>query len=375
MDEFLTGFLVKEIKIGKILLTPLDLLLLVGMTVSGIMLRYSVAGYSALPDSGSYLALETGLKMTGYVFDFALAVLLGVLTRRLTGHMVRALLAYGIAFVLPVFVSGSAMWGMGDSIYLFFLLCSFGLLLLEKRQLSLLVYGVSVFFHPYALFLLPLYILLTFRGEMPVWCFLSPLAGSILRMVLPLWGRMEEARAALEGSKLRMVLCAKGFFPPFAAERLLLESRGERLLSYNCPNLFQIIGTDKFVMEYEKVALVFSLGLTLILLAVLSYRQMSLEGEMLFRLALLFCLFLPYTMPGMHERSLLPACLVSLFYGFVYLRRFYLPILLTTAAYISYSAYFRGESVVPLAGVAFVWLALLVWLMRSVYLGSVLSDQ
>ena len=146
----------------------------------------------------------------------------------------------------------------------------------------------------------------------------------------------------------------------FALEQSLLRGRGEKQLSYNCPNLFYLIGTDKFVFEYEKVAAIFSIGLVLVLLAVLLTKQIGFKMQELSECALLLCLFLPYTLPGMNERSFLPACLIALLYGFVCVNRFYLPIVLTTITYISYSAYFRGESAVPLTGVSFVVLALII---------------
>jgi len=347
VDKFLTEFLVKEIKAGKLQLAPLDYLLLIGMTVSGVMLRVSVADYCSLPVVDYYIVHETGLKVVGYLFDWAIALLLACLVYSLTAHKIKSLLAYGITFVLPVLVSGSAMWGMGDSVYLFFMLLAFGLLLKEKWELSLIVFGVSVFFHANALFLLPLYVLIYLQGKVKWYGFLSPLFGRLLRGAL--------------GRTVR--------FPLFEAERLLLESREQKLLCYNCPNLFELIGPDKFVEEYKTVALIFSVGLVVVLVTILLTKSSAVTTQRIFVTALFFCLFLPYTLPGMNERSFLPACLLSLLYGFVFLNRFYLPVLLTTITYISYSAYFRGESAVPLAGVSFVLLALMVYVLYHLLFG------
>lgn len=351
MDKFLTQFLVKEIKFGKkTSLAPLDILLLLGITFAGVMLRLCVAGYSFIPEESElyagYMELATGLKVTGCIFDLALAVLLALMVYQFTGHKIKSFFAYGITWVLPVLVSGSVMWGMADSVYLFFALLSMKLLFEKKGGMALFIYGISLFFNWSALFLLPVYLLLYLEGKFSFAGFLSPVVFGVLKGVMT-YGNLN----------IRI--------PMFEAEEMLMLQRGEKLLSYSCPNVFFIIGPDKFVTEYEKVALAFTVGLTIMLLVLLLTKKVAWDHVKILELSLFFSIFIPFTAPGMNERSLVPACILALVYGFVNLGKFYLPIVLTTIAYISYSAYFRGESAVPLTGVAFLVLALLVYLLRS----------
>lgn len=341
MDKWLTTVLVKEIKGGKWQFAPIDVLLLIGITVCGVMLRMTVAGsYPVLETYGPYVSAKMGIQIACYIFDFAIAVLLAVTVFQFTKHKIKGFLAYGIAFVLPVLVSASAMWALGDSIYLFFALLSFVLFLNEKSNLAVLIYGISVFLHPYALFLLPLYVLAYLQGKIKLASFLSPIAGVALHYVL--------ANA--------------NSFVLFAAENALLKQRESKLLSYNCPNIFHIIGPDKFVNEYEKVALLFTIGLTAVLVLVLLTKKLGNTVAEKIEIALFLSLFLPFFLPGMNERSLVLACVISLVYSFVKLHRFWLPIVITIISYISYSAFFRGESAVPLTGVAFVLLFLIAYL-------------
>ena len=48
MDKKITDFLVKEIKIGKWMLAPIDLLLFVAAAVFSVMIRISVVDYTAI---------------------------------------------------------------------------------------------------------------------------------------------------------------------------------------------------------------------------------------------------------------------------------------------------------------------------------------
>lgn len=341
MDKWLTTVLVKEIKCGKWQFAPIDILMLIGMTVCGIMLRLTVAGsYPVLETYGAYVASKANIQSVSYVFDFAISVLLANAVFKLTNHKIKGFLAYGITFVLPVLVSASAMWALGDSIYLYFALLSFVLFLNEKNNTAVLFYGFSVLLHPHALFLLPVYVLAYLQGKVNLASFLSPVAGVVMHYVL----------ANANG------------FTLFDAENTLLKQRESKLLSYNCPNIFHIIGPDKFVNEYEKVALLFAIGFTAVLVLVLLTKKLGNNISEKLEIALFFSLFLPFFLPGMNERSLVLACLISLVYGFVKLHRFWLPIVITIIAYISYSAFFRGESAVPLTGVAFVLLFLIAYL-------------
>lgn len=350
MDKFITEFLVKEIRIGKMLLAPIDLLVLIGMTVAGIMLRTSVFGYTFVNEEsalyGSYMEVAAGMKFTGCVFDMALALLAAAIVYQLTGHKIKSFLAYGITAVLPVLVAESVMWGTADSVYLFFAMLSMHFLLKDKTDAAVLVYGISVFLNGFALFLLPLYLVLFLNGKTHLYSFSLPLLGGVLRSIL----------MGTEGGSA---------FPLFTVEHLLAVSREEELLSYNCPNIFGIIGADKFTSEYKWVALFFVIGLIMMYCMVLITRELSWTKEQLLEISLFFCLFIPFVAPGMNERSFLLADMLALVLGFMNLKKFYLPVIMVTVTYISYSAYFRGESALPVAAVSFAVLILIAHLVKE----------
>ncbi len=328
------------------MLAPIDLLLLVAAAVFSIMIRVSVVDYTAIElpafvKNGNLLGVVTGIT------DLLLAVLGAMIVYDLTKCKIRALLTYAILLLLPVLCASCAMWGMGDSIYIFFAVLSLYLLMKGKGNASLVSYGISLFLSRYAFFLLPIYAIAFMQRKNKLLYFIFPLCG--------VWFR-------------NGIVHQSGYLPvpSFEMERLFVKLRGESLLSQNWPNIFQMIGTDKFIQEYSLVAKVAaaSLMLLVVMLMLSRSREMSVEG--IWYVGLVLSILIPYVMPQMDERAGLLSCVLYLLFVMKQPDLYYLAIAQVIITYISFSAYFRGESVIPLSTVALAELfVLLLTIMRA----------
>lgn len=353
MDKKITDFITTERNIGKIRLAPIDILLIVFAPIFSIMIRVSVASYTA-NEIIAYMHLVSWLKIVTGIFDIVVAVIAGIYVYRQTENKRKAYLAYAILLMLPVICAGSAMWGMGDSIYVAFAVLS--LLLLEegKGNASLFCYGISLFLNRYAFFLLPVFAIAFMQKKNKLWAFLFPLCGA--------WFR--NGFVSKEGELL---------FPVFEADRLFMMGRGETLLSYHWPNIFQLIGPDKFVIEYGMVTKCMAMAVMLVIVvAYLAAGEKESESnapmlrwgaqlgkENLIPLSVFLCMLFPYFMPQMDERSGLLADVLFIIMVMKHTKLYYLAILQTTISFMAYSYYFRGDCVVPFAYVALVELFLL----------------
>jgi Gpi18-like mannosyltransferase len=253
MDKKITDFLIKEIKIGKWMLAPIDLLLFVAAAVFSVMIRISVVDYTAIElpafvKYGNMLSIVTGIT------DLLLAVLGAMIVYDLTERKIRAFLTYAILLMLPVLCASCAMWGMGDSIYIFFAVLSLYLLMKGKGNASLVSYGISLFLSRYAFFLLPVYAIAFMQKKNKLMYFIFPFCG--------VWFR-------------NGIVHQSGYLPvpSFEMERLFVKLRGESLLSQNWPNIFQMIGTDKFIQEYSLVAKVAAASLMLLVIMLVLLRK------------------------------------------------------------------------------------------------------
>jgi len=329
------------------MLAPLDFLLLIGTTVAGMLLRSTV--WAAPLENAPYQNTNETMKFVTAGFDILAAVMLAMLVWQLTNHKIKAFVAYGVGILLPMMAAGSAMWAMGDSIYIFFVLLA---LYLDGGKegknypvTALLSYGIAVFLNFYALFLFPLFVWRFFGKKTSgntVLGFLFPIAGLVGHILLN------------QGVDSIFIL--------FKEQALLEAARGEILLSYNLPNVYQLIGANSYIHEYGTAGRYLVLGGVLVILIMGIYKKYLPTGKNMFFAGLLLSIFVPFFMPFMDERASLLAAVLSVVYGFANLKYFFVPIVQVTLTYIAYAAYFRGGSFLPMAGVAFAQFALLIYL-------------
>ena len=347
MDKAITGFLTKEIKWKQFSFAPLDLLLLLGTTVVAILLRESVFNYTALNtvnESQELITIE--LKIFYSLIDLIFAVVCACLVFTLTKNKIKSFLAYGITLMFPVISAGSAMWGMGDSIYLLFALTAVGFTLQKKADFGLISLGIASVFNINALFLLPVFLMLYLRKEVKIISFIFPFIGFWVNK----WFLMPECPM---------------FNSIFAAERLLSESRPTRLLSYNYPNIFQLFGPGEFVQEYSQAAVWLVVFAAVIFGVLTAMNKKDITNKRIVSLFVLSALLLPFLAPFMNERSGMLAAVLALILGFTTMKKFYIPIIQGILVYIAFSTFFRGESVIPLALAAGVSLLLIMDLLRE----------
>lgn len=353
MDKKLTDFIVKELKIGKWHVAPIDLLLLIFAPVFGAMTRSCVISYTCM-EARLYLQLSDGLKIATTCFDVLLSIVCALYVYELTHHKIKAWIAYAIVIMLPVLSAGSAMWGMGDSVFVFFAVLSLYLLTKGKGSAAVIAYGISMFLSRYAFFLLPIFAIAFMQKKTKLVAYLAPVCGA--------WFR----NGIVSGD-------GKLSFPIFEAERILSLTRGENLLSYNWPNFFQIIGPDKFVLEYATVFKCLAAVLMLVVVVLVLQKNEEMTAERWIALSLLVAMLFPFVMPQMDERCGLMADILAVIFVLKYTDMYYVAIIQVILSYIAYSAYFRGEPVIALCYVAFVALFLIVVMLRFVINGKRLS--
>lgn len=348
MDKAITTFLLKK---GKWNMAPIDYLLVVGMTVAGIMLRSTM--WNAPLENAPYQNMDEMLKLVTAIFDVLMAMMAGCLVLVLTGHQIKAMLAYGVTFVLPTVVVGSAVWGMGDSVYVFILLVSFYFLLSsltkefgKRFAISVVLFGLALLLSQNALFLTPLYLIAYLLKEekgFSALAFVAPVIGFGLHVVLD------------QGSVSNF-----GFL---AAQGALSEARYELLLSYNYPNIYQMIGPASYIHEYGSAMRVLVLVLLIAVAIFAMRRPYGWDVKRYLGFGLILSMVVPFIMPFMDERAGYLAAVLSVMYGFVCEKQFFVPIIQVTISYLACAAYFRGESFLPLAYIALAQLALIIYML------------
>jgi Gpi18-like mannosyltransferase len=102
------------------------------------------------------------VKLIPSIFDIATTCLIFVYVRAHSSLKVSLTVAAAYAFN-PAVVFNSAIWGQFDSIYVFFLLLSFVLILSAKPTLSVSTFTIAVLTKPQAIILAPLFAFLLYK--------------------------------------------------------------------------------------------------------------------------------------------------------------------------------------------------------------------
>ena len=355
MDQKLTSFLTTEYKIGKVRIAPIDLLLLAATVLFGILLRSKLYPVYAPREPGLPSPFGGTIVIMKYVstlLDYFMSLCGGLVVYELTGSRIRSYLTVTILFLSPAAVTDSALWGFASGAFLGLGFLSLLCLLRQKEAAAAALLGGAALMSPYALFLVPVFtaaFLQRFGGRKRVLMTLSVLfygAGG----------------AMLHGF---LVLQKFIFLPPFTYERILSESR-PGLLSYNVPGLFALIGEKSFVKEYTGAGLLWTLTAA-VLLGYLSYKLLTSGGRIALEAALLSSMVLAFLMPGAQEQSLLLASALSVVLAMYQPRAYRLSVLQVVIAFLPTAAYFRGESFLPMPGIALLQLLVILVYYNRLY--------
>ncbi|MBR4759338.1 MAG: hypothetical protein IK078_04225, partial [Lachnospiraceae bacterium] len=334
-----TSFITTEYKIWKWKIAPIDILLLVFTIVFGLMLRSKVWMINGPYDVDVNLlgGMADPMLSVSISADILMAALGGIYVFLLTGAKRKGYLTYSVLFLSPVTAMGSAMAKSGDGIWLSFMLLAFIFAFRKNRVPAIISALLAAACSPY---------ILTRMQNLPL--FLSTVS------------------------------------------RLINAYRPQKLLSYHFPNVYQLIGPDAFVPEYEKVGLALTLAAAVALLAwargylgknvgksfeektgnTVNAKQTTGSDETsgdnaaavkLLTVVLFVGWVLTYICPGMDERAGLMTMVLSLCFVMAYPKYYYLAIVEMILDFLPGAAFFRGESFLPLSWAAMIRLLMILY--------------
>ena len=375
MDNAIREFIKKDIKIGKAGLTVLDILFIIGVSIAGIVMRYSMKGYAGADynifigpwmeriqelggvkslgiEVGNYPPLYmytftflsylpcsylTSVKVFFCIFDYILALGCGLLLYEGKKNKNAGILMYAIILLLPTVAADSALWAQVDASYAAFLIFSMYFLAKDKPVASFILYGISFSLKLQSLFLLPLYIVLWVKKKnMKILHFLLIPAIYVVT-ILPAW---------IAGRSFKDLLL------------IYFNHYGEytQILSMNRPNAYFLTVND-MLQEYVGGAGVwFTLGLLICLMYYLVKKEVAVNVEFMVHAGLLILMIVTFFLPYMHERYGYVADLLAVAYGIYNIRKFYIPIIMVAVSLGGYIGFVTGTFPIPYVVLALAFL-------------------
>lgn len=376
MDNFFRELMDRKIKIGQITIDFLDILLLVGISVAGVLIRYVFRHiitddwiyfwepWIAALKEGGFKALSTDFydyappfmyilyfisrlsldpmmayKTISSMFDYIAAVLAFLLILDITKSKVRAIGAYSIFLIMPTMIANSAMWAQCDIIYVTFILFSLYFMFKNKPSLAMVFYGIAFAFKLQTLFIFPLFVILWAKKRVKIqhfiWIFVMYFLG-----ILPAW---------IAGRPLRELIniyVAQGTQDAYS-------------LSLKWSNIYQVYGTKFFIQEYEKAGIWLILGILMLLMFYMAHKKYELNKEFILLTGFFFAMVTAYFLPHMHERYGFLADILAILYAFTTVKRFYYPLIHIMLSFSAYMEYLCYDYAGPMAYYAFVELGLI----------------
>jgi Gpi18-like mannosyltransferase len=274
---------------------------------------YLLAGLTYVPVPALY-----GIKAISVVADFVLAFFV----YRIVCLQGRArwvgVLAAVVVLLLPTVWMNSAMWAQADSIYSAFLVAGVYYLMRERPWLGCLLFGCALAFKLQAVFLFPLLLALVVVRYIPVRTLLAIPAA---------YGAWAVPALLLGHSKLDLLFV------------YLDQASGERRLTANAATVYQFFRIEYGMQTLRQVGILFTAGLTLLIVLFVLKSRRALDGQGILLLAVLFTITVPFFLPAMHERYFYLAEIFSVVIAFIVPRMFWVALFVQVASALSYVAF------------------------------------
>lgn len=269
------------------------------------------------------LAKLAAIKWLSITFDFGLATAVLLAVRQRYSNRWIGLGAFGATLFTPTVVLNGALWGQCDAFYTLFLILAVVFASRKKPALAMLMLGTALSIKLQAVFLVPLFVLLTLSGAVRLRHWLI-LPSTYLVAIAPAW---------LLGRSFTELLTTYSD-----------QANHYKQLTIDAPTVYQWFPDAP--VAYPGIAVA---GLATAVVCMLAWRRgVSTDPGALVALSLAFVLLLPLLLPRMHERYFYPADVLSLLYAFYFPKRAFLPVIVVSVSVLSYWPSLFGAPPVPM---------------------------
>lgn len=277
------------------------------------------------------------LKVVSIVFEYLAAFFIGKIAYLKYKSNLIILICMAVVPVLPTVILNSSYLSQCDSIYASFVFGSFYFSLTRKQFLSVLFLGLAFSFKIQAAIILPLYFVMMLRGTIKWYYFpLVPLIYII--SIMPAW---------LYGRPFNELI---GIY--------LNQSNYFEYLTMNFPNPYMWISNDYY--EPVKLAgIILTVIVTLISGLWLSSKKYNINLEIWVKLAFLSAIFIPFILPGMHERYMYMGDILGVLYFLVIRKNIHLSLGILLVSFYSYIRCSRFNDILPMEPALVIYLVVI----------------
>ncbi len=270
------------------------------------------------------------MKLVSVLFDFSAAVAVMFLVYHEKKNTTLSIAAYGCLLLAPTIVANSSMWAQCDIIFTSFVMWSVYFILKDKPVCAMIFYGAAFAFKLQTFFVLPLFVILWMKGRVKAKHFLF----------VPLMYLVGIVPGLIAGQNFLDLI---GVYVMQADGKMDIYA-----LSHKFPNIYQLVGTDTFLIEYADAGVWLALGALMILMYTFARKQYELTDGLILQMAMLLTMTVVFFLPHMHERYAVLVDVLAIAYAFCRPRKFYIPVLMILSSFAGYSIYLAKQTILPM---------------------------
>lgn len=279
------------------------------------------------------------LKIISVFFEYVAAFFIGKIAflKYKTNLVIWACIA--IIPLLPSVMLNSSYLSQCDSIYAAFVFGSIYFALTKKQLLSVLFLGIAFSFKIQAAIILPFYFVLMLRNDIK-WYYFLLVPVVFVVSILPAW---------LYGRPFAELLTIYVF-----------QSNYFEYLTMNFPNPYMWISND-FYEPVKTAGLILTTIITLLTGFWLRNKKYIFSFEMWVKLAFLSAIFIPFILPGMHERYMYMGDILGVLYFLIIRKNIHLSLGIILVSFYSYIRCSRYNDILPMEPALVIYLLVIIF--------------
>ncbi len=278
------------------------------------------------------------IKIASIFFEYLAAFFIGKIAEIKYKSTITIWISMAVIPLLPTIMLNSSYFTQCDSIYTAFMIGSIFFILKKKQFLSVLFLGLAIAFKMQAVILLPFFFVLLLRKNIR-WYYFLIVPVVFLFSLMPAW---------FTGRSLIELLNV-----------YVLQTDHFRYLTLNFPNLYIWISND-YYQTVKITGMLFTFFTTLFSGIWLVRKKIEFTFEQWIRLAFLSSIFIPFILPGMHERYMYMGDVLGILYFLVLRKNIHLPLGILIVSLYSYIRCSRFNDVLPMWPAFFVYLSVII---------------
>ena len=284
---------------------------------------YFLALFSLIPIRDLYL-----IKLLSTLFDVLLAWGAMKLLGRFTKKNALLIACFFTVICLPTVFLNSAVWAQCDSSYAALLMIALYLALDERPVPSMICAALAFGFKLQAVFVLPVFVVLSMAGKFR-WQHFLIFPASYVLLVLP------------------AVLLGRPFWETITLYFSQTGSIGDAL-NYNSSSIFAILWKLPASERVSKIAVAAAFCYMLLVLVVCFFRRRDLSDRAILAAAVLLAVGIPFLLPHMHDRYFFCADILTVVLAFAAWPCAAAPLLCQFASLLGYHAYLKMRVLLPM---------------------------